>query len=109
MSRPYLEALVTQPTVSYIPCATLSHEKNGDIITFAHFEEGYLVENERNVAEDESTLSAIDESSTDDDSYGGYLSTNSLEEIWGGKYIHPCINARGDIFKIRERIRKISD
>ena len=56
-----------------------SHEKNGDIITFARFEEGYLVENERNVAEDESTLSAIDESSTDDDADDGSISANAHE------------------------------
>ena len=38
----YWEALKTQPEVSYIPYATSSHEKTGDIIIFAHFEEGNL-------------------------------------------------------------------
>ena len=40
--RPYLEALATQPTVSYIPYTTYSHEQAGDIITFLQFEEGGL-------------------------------------------------------------------
>ena len=53
MSRPYSEALATQPTVSYIPYATSSHEKTGNIITFAHFEEVNLVENKRNVPEED--------------------------------------------------------
>ena len=44
-SRPYLEALAMQPLVSYIPYTTSSHEQNGDIITFAQFEEVNLVEN----------------------------------------------------------------
>ena len=48
MSRPYSEALSMRPEVSYIPYATSSHEKNGKIVTFTQFEEGDLVENERN-------------------------------------------------------------
>ena len=46
-----------QPSVSYIPCATSSHEQNGNIISFAQFEEVNLVENEHNAEEDESILS----------------------------------------------------
>ena len=45
----YSEALAMQPEVFYIPYATQSHEKNGDIITFAQFEEGVLLENEWNL------------------------------------------------------------
>ena len=41
----YSEALSMQPPVSYILYDTSSHERTGDIITFAHFEEGDLVEN----------------------------------------------------------------
>ena len=37
------------------------------------------MENELNVAEDESILDSIDESSTDSDSDDGYISTNDLE------------------------------
>ena len=52
MSRPYLEALAMWPEVSYILYATSYHEQTGDIITFAQFEEGNLVENERNAEEE---------------------------------------------------------
>ena len=38
-----------RPEESYIPYATSSHERAGDIRTFAQSEEGILVENERNV------------------------------------------------------------
>ena len=43
-----------RPAVLYIPYATSYHEQTGDIITFEKFKEGVLVENERDVAEDES-------------------------------------------------------
>ena len=58
-SRPYSEALTVQPEVSYIPYATSSHEKNGDIIIFAQFEEGNLLENELNTEEDTSFSDSI--------------------------------------------------
>ena len=45
-SCPYSEALTMQLSVSYIRYAISYHEQTGDIITFVHFEEGYLVENE---------------------------------------------------------------
>ena len=37
-----------RPAVSYITYATSSHEQTSDIIAFAQFKEGILVENERN-------------------------------------------------------------
>ena len=52
MSRPYSKALATRPAVLYIPYATSSHEKTRNIITFAQFEEGNLLGNERNVAKE---------------------------------------------------------
>ena len=39
-----------RPEVLYTPYATSSHEKTGNIITFAQFKEENSVENERNVA-----------------------------------------------------------
>ena len=48
MSLPYSESLAIQPEVLYITYTTQSHEQTGNIITFAHFEEGNLVENEHN-------------------------------------------------------------
>ena len=42
-SQPYSGAMAVGPAVSYIPCATYSKEKAGDVITFAQFEEGGLL------------------------------------------------------------------
>ena len=56
-----------RPSVLYIPCATSSHYQTGDIITFSHFEDGNLVENDRNAEEYESILYSIDDLSTDYD------------------------------------------
>ena len=39
------------PAVIYTPYATSSREKTGDIITFTHFEEGYLLSENRDDAE----------------------------------------------------------
>ena len=55
--------------------------KTGNIITFAQFEEGNLVVNERNVAGYKAILTKIDESYIDDESDGGSISTDTLEEI----------------------------
>ena len=40
------------PEVFYIPYATSSHEHTGNIITFSQFEEGNLVEKERDSEEE---------------------------------------------------------
>ena len=53
MERPYSYALAMQLVVSYIPYATSYHERTGNIIIFAQFEEGNLVENKHNIEEDE--------------------------------------------------------
>ena len=45
------------PEVFYIPYATSSLEQIGEIITLSQFEEGCLVENERNIEEYKSILS----------------------------------------------------
>ena len=39
-SRHYSEAMVMRPAVTYTPYATSSREQTGDVITYAHFEEG---------------------------------------------------------------------
>ena len=60
MPRLYSEAIATQPAVSYIPYATSSHEQTGNIIHFAQFEEGGLVEKDHNAEEGESISDSID-------------------------------------------------
>ena len=47
---------MTQPEVLYIMYAATYHEQTVNIITFAQFEEGFLVGNERNIAEGKSIL-----------------------------------------------------
>ena len=42
-SRPYAEAMAMRPAVSYTPYAISSKEQTGDVITFAQFEEGNLL------------------------------------------------------------------
>ena len=42
-SRPYSEAMVIRPAVTYTPYGTYSIEQTGDKITFAQFEEGNIL------------------------------------------------------------------
>ena len=60
-SRPYLEAMVMRPAVTYTPYATSLKEKTGDVIMFSHFEEGNILTKTRNNAEsgDESNNQSI--------------------------------------------------
>ena len=60
-SRPYAEAMVMRPTVTYTPYATSSKEKTGNLITFAQFDEGNLLTETRNDTEssDESNNQSI--------------------------------------------------
>ena len=90
----------------YIPYHTSSHEQTGDIINFAHFEEGYLLKSERNSEEDKSISSSISDSSTDNDYDEGYRSTNFLDDIKYGSQIHSDINARAARFNFFDRINK---
>ena len=39
-SRPYSEAMVMRPAVTYTSYVTSSREKTGNVITFTQFEEG---------------------------------------------------------------------
>ena len=60
-SQPYSEAMDMRPSVTYTPCATSYREQTGNIITFAHFEEGGLLSETRNYVEsgDESDANSI--------------------------------------------------
>ena len=42
-SQPYSEAMAVCLAVTYTPCATSLRGETGDIITFAHFEEGNIL------------------------------------------------------------------
>ena len=49
--RPYSEAMAMRLAVTYTPYSTSSIEQTGNIITFAHFEEGGILTKTRNDAE----------------------------------------------------------
>ena len=89
-----------QPGVSSISYATPPREQTGEIITFAQFEEGGLVENEHNAEENESIYASIYESSIYDDSDSRSIRTNNNKEVWDGSQIYSEINARYTILKI---------
>ena len=50
-SQPHSEVMVMRPSVTYTTCNTYSRGEIGDIITFAQFEEGDLLSENRNDAE----------------------------------------------------------
>ena len=50
MSRPYSEAMEMRPAVTYLLYTTSSKEQTGDVITFAQFEEGNILSENRNDA-----------------------------------------------------------
>ena len=102
----YSEALSTKPKLPCILYDTSSHEKTGDIITFAQFEEGSLVVNECNIREDESNSVLIDESSTGNDFNDVYKRTEAIDDIWDGNHVNSGISTRYDKLKIHEHIRK---
>ena len=64
------------------------------------------MENEQNVAEDESILASIDDSYTYNDSDDGYISMNDVEEIQDGSYAYSYINTIDARLKIRDHIKQ---
>ena len=95
-----------QPAVSYITYITSPHEQTDDIITFAHIEQGNLVENEHNTEQEEWISSSIDELYADVDSDYGTISTNAFKEIWDGRQIHPYINASDAILRTCDPVKQ---
>ena len=107
--------MVMRPDVTYTPFATSLKEKNGDVITFAHFEEGYILTETCNNAEsgDESNneLIMMRKQDIDDINYGDesdhdLISTEMLEDIRDVSHTHPNVNRREARYKIRDCIRQ---
>ena len=107
MSRPYSEAMVIRPAVTYTPYATSSKEQTGDVITFAQFEQGNILTETRNDAEsgDEYDKKSIMMSEQDmenlnsgDESDHDLISTEMLEDIRDGIQTHPNVNKRGKCY-----------
>ena len=69
--------------------------KSCQIVTFAQFEEGNLVENEHNVAEDNELIpDSIDDSFTDDDPNDGFINTKKSRTFrMEATYIHKLTQA----------------
>ena len=102
-SRPYSEAMAMRPAVTYIPHATSSKEQNGDVITFAQFEEGNILTETSNNAEssDESDSESLmmnkqdmENLNSNEKSDHNLISTEMLEDIRDGSQTHPNVNKR---------------
>ena len=115
MSRPYSEAMAMRPAVTYTPYATSLREQNGDVITFAQFEEGNILTETRNDAEsgNESNneyimMSKQDMENIDSNEQSDHdlISTDILEDICDGSQTHPNVNKREARYKIYDRVRK---
>ena len=102
-SRPYAEAMVMRPAVTYTPYATSSKEQTGDVITFAQFEEVNLLSETRNdtksgdesnsesIMASEKDMENLDETEKFDDNL---ISTDTLHDIRDGNQTHLKINKR---------------
>ena len=104
-----------RPAVTYTPYATSSKEQTGDVITFAQFQEGNLLTENRNDAEigDESDNESIMMSEQDmeninygDESDHDLISMEMLEDIQNRSQTHPNVNRREARYKIRDSIKK---
>ena len=107
--------MVMHPAVTYTPYGTSSREQNGNIITFAQFEEGNILTKTRNDAEsgDESDNKSIIISEQDmddinyvDESDHDLISTEMLEDICDGSQNHQNVNRREAHYKIYDSIRQ---
>ena len=100
-SRPYAEAMAMRLAFTYTPYATSSKEQTGDVITFAHFDEGNLLSETRNDTESgdesdsesnmmsEKDMENLDEKERFDDEL---ISTETLHDIRDGSQTHPGID-----------------
>ena len=102
-SRPYSEAMVMRPAVTYTPYGTSLREQTGDIITFTQFEEENILTKTINNTEscDESDNKSImmreqnmDAMNSGDESDHDLISTEMLEDIRDGSQTYPNINRR---------------
>ena len=66
------------------------------------FKEGNLLENERNLVEDESFLASIDESYSDYNPGNEYICKINIEDIRNGNHVHPNINGRDSILRMHD-------
>ena len=103
------------PAVIYTLYSKSSREQTGDVITFAHFEEGNILTETSNDAEsgDEYDKKSIMMSKQDmedinsvDESDHDLISTEMLEDISDGSQTHPNVNRKEARYEIHDRIRQ---
>ena len=114
-SRHYSEAMAMRLEVTYTLYAKSPKEQTGDVIPFAHFEEGNILTETRNDAEsgdkyDNESIMMIkqdmDAMNYGDESDHDLISTEMLEDILDWSQTHPNVNIREARYKIRDRIRQ---
>ena len=102
-SRPYAEAMVMCPTVTYAPYATSSKEKTSDVITFAQFEIGNILTETCHDTEsgDESDSESLMMNEQDMKNLNlneifdyDLISTETSEDIRDGSQTHRAVNKR---------------
>ena len=107
-SRPYSEAMVVRPAVTYTPYATSSREQTGNVIAFTQFDEGNILNETQNDAEsgDESDNESIMMSVQDmenldsnEESYHDLISTEMLQDIRDVSQTHLNVNKREARYK----------
>ena len=107
--------MAMRPAVMYTLYATSSKGKNGDVITFAQFEEGNLLTETRKDTEsgDESNSESIMMSEQDmenldenEKSNHDLITTETLEDIRDRNQTHPTLNKREASCKICDRIKQ---
>ena len=114
-SHTYSEAMAMRPAVTYTPFATSPKEQTGYVITFAHFEEGNILNETLNDTEgcDKSDSKSLMMSEQDMENLDSnentdhkIISTEMLEDIRDGSQTHPTVNKRGARYEICDRIRR---
>ena len=109
--------MAMRPAVTYTPYAISFKEQTGDVITFAQFEEGNLLNETRNDTEsdDASDSESIMTSERDMENLGetekcdeGLISTELLQDICDGNQNHPKINKREHVWRYVIILNKIN-
>ena len=107
--------MAIRPAVTYTPCATSLTEQTGDIITFAHFEEGNILAKTCNNTESSNDDSIMPPLLSEEEIYAmeygdesdhDLISTEILEDIHDRIQSRPNINQRESCYKIRDYIRQ---
>ena len=95
--------MAMRPEVTYTPHATSSREQTGDVITFAHFEEGTILtetchdaesgekSDSKSIMMNEQDMENIDSNENSDHDL---ISMDILEDICDGSQTHPNVNER---------------